>query len=175
MEKKNSCFSLKIWAFRLEWQALSNLTQRNVFFQSMASCTCSMKSDGFFFFYYQRNDSSWLLLRHHVLFQQQRQLITPGYAGFWRMSVHMSWERHLRRSVQREVWTRYYQVTLFMPYYNYSEKKNCLIHHNGENYTLPSNLQFHLSISTLPYWWFYWGTFVVLFLQLPAGMHFLLQ
>ena len=31
------------------------------------------------------------------------------------------------------------------------KKKNCLIHHNGENYTLPSNLQFHLSISTLPY------------------------
>ena len=30
-------------------------------------------------------------------------------------------------------------------------RKNCLIHHNGENYTLPSNLQFHLSISTLPY------------------------
>lgn len=40
---------------------------------------------------------------------------------------------------------------LFMPYYNYSEEKKCLIHHNGENYTLPSNLQFHLSISTLPY------------------------
>ena len=105
----------------------------------------------------------------------ERQLITPGYADFWWMSVPISWERHLTKSVHQETWKKFCQLQRFVMSYKNSEKEKCWIHHNGANCTLPSNHQSHQEISISLYWWSCWGTFVVLFVQLPAGIQFLLQ